>query len=1535
MRFFSGGGLFGSAGTSTFGTTPAQPSGGLFGGSGTTQQQQQQQQSGGLFGNMGQSNTSFGQQPAQTGTTGGLFGSSTGTSFGQPAQNTTGGGLFGSNQASTGGGLFGKPATSTGSAFNFGSNTNSNFGAAASTGGGLFGSNAAKPAGGGFFGANTGTAGGGGLFGSSQPSTGGGLFGSTQPTQNTGTGGGLFSGMGVNQQQQQAQSGFGAIPMTTQVAMQQTPIILGSDVNQTQLEMKLIEAQLAASPYGDSPLLKIISAADDTPEKPNPASAQRQLRFMASKMNRLAEEKDKPLTVSNAAGAEKNSPLMSAVLSPTKARSGLDSADDKRAANLSGNQLVKSQFMGVLPPKIMEKSFRAASVIPVGSAEDLKYTSIVRPPTLGKGIGTRPQSTSFISSKDASMLNSSATALSPGGNQLPSILKKTTTNVKYLDLSVLNGLDSSMNSTGGGARGRKTGQMADEQADPDAIQPLRPNTDNPSNIQEDVPHTLSPVSNAIRRAQRLRDAEPPVLNLDDTSASASASLSAGRRSPAANAESTQSHASAERTTSSRDSHISHDNLLGGSTRREDAQACGVRLLQPDYFCEPSIEQMKSMIHNGAVSLPDGLTIGRASYGTVYWPGPIQIKDIVLDELVVFRHKEVTVYPDEAKKPPVGEGLNRPAEVTLERVWKRNRITGEYVKDPIELTEIGWREFLERQTSKMSAEFKDYRPLTGSWVFRVEHFSKYGLSDDEDVENQLVGRVKKGRILAAQNGAQGDVPTTDELEKSFEEREVQNKVQRAKITSKKDANADCLMEFQMQAQYFPDGEGADLMVLESLVNNEPMESEQDDEILMENQMKRGLAKLEDLGRHRQPLSVDPNSAPKSYDFLKQLEAIIPPQEKKPKLEEIEDLYTQTEILLHAMAAQKLAISKERNLKQIAPVHQFTGGYMARNSVSYNASRRMDFGVAMGNAARIGWGSVAGVQVGQRFVVSRQPGSNEVAIGHIHMNSDTNKAAMYDMMLKTLSNSTWNRTTETTARPIQNSMEKHSFVPQTVFKQDCFSVLLKEYANTARDNNSTLHSRTFSLCSALLPFDKKGPWRSVRAERLGHWMRQEIQHATLNRSIEKSNARGASVWRAMCSGDLEEAIRKAEEERLTHLASFLAAYPICPDTNRKEMQAQLDHWSKSDTLQYMDKDVLKVYMILAGRTSLERIVRSKKETVNCMEGLDWKQCLGLHLWWTRGAGSLEDAYERYRNEVTAGQAANSDGHFYEELIHLACNPAHRIETVLDALMYLSSNSINDLCLSWFVWSLLRTYGYNSMAAENLDRLHRQFAVQLESHKAVGPALFVLSHLDSHLQREKAMRDLIVRQAYEIELNLSLEDEINKFCPHAKPAWLAEARCIVARARGESAKAFEYAIQAEDYELARELYVKEVAPDCIFYLKAAELRRYSRMIENVADKIKGFSDYGQLFVDYSQLKAAAHPEELNQDGAEQGQQDQNMIDCFVLPNSASYSIFRHCISTISRELYEIKASLLDEHDFSLPFESATNLMLMGKLADQALFD
>ena len=41
-----------------------------------------------------------------------------------------------------------------------------------------------------------------------------------------------------------------------------------------------------------------------------------------------------------------------------------------------------------------------------------------------------------------------------------------------------------------------------------------------------------------------------------------------------------------------------------------------------------------------------------------YKGKIDISGIDFDEVVEIRRKEVTVYPDDSRKPPLGEGLNR-------------------------------------------------------------------------------------------------------------------------------------------------------------------------------------------------------------------------------------------------------------------------------------------------------------------------------------------------------------------------------------------------------------------------------------------------------------------------------------------------------------------------------------------------------------------------------------------------------------------------------------------------------------------------------------------------------------------------------------------------------------------------------------------------------------------------------------------------------------------------------------------------------------
>jgi len=47
--------------------------------------------------------------------------------------------------------------------------------------------------------------------------------------------------------------------------------------------------------------------------------------------------------------------------------------------------------------------------------------------------------------------------------------------------------------------------------------------------------------------------------------------------------------------------------------------------------------------------------------------------------VHFRRKEVTIYPDDDRKPPEGQGLNKRAEVTLDCVWPKDKATHSPVK----------------------------------------------------------------------------------------------------------------------------------------------------------------------------------------------------------------------------------------------------------------------------------------------------------------------------------------------------------------------------------------------------------------------------------------------------------------------------------------------------------------------------------------------------------------------------------------------------------------------------------------------------------------------------------------------------------------------------------------------------------------------------------------------------------------------------------------------------------------------------------------
>jgi hypothetical protein len=112
-----------------------------------------------------------------------------------------------------------------------------------------------------------------------------------------------------------------------------------------------------------------------------------------------------------------------------------------------------------------------------------------------------------------------------------------------------------------------------------------------------------------------------------------------------------------------------------------------------------------------------------------------VRGLDIDNLVILRPKEVIVYPDQERKPPIGEELNKPAIITLYNCWPRNKETGKILKDPEKLKLF--EEKLKQTTKKkIGGRFISYNPENGEWCFRVEHFSRYGLdSEDEEIDDE--------------------------------------------------------------------------------------------------------------------------------------------------------------------------------------------------------------------------------------------------------------------------------------------------------------------------------------------------------------------------------------------------------------------------------------------------------------------------------------------------------------------------------------------------------------------------------------------------------------------------------------------------------------------------------------------------------------------------------------------------------------------------------------------------------------------------------
>ncbi|CAN6320034.1 unnamed protein product [Urochloa humidicola] len=151
-----------------------------------------------------------------------------------------------------------------------------------------------------------------------------------------------------------------------------------------------------------------------------------------------------------------------------------------------------------------------------------------------------------------------------------------------------------------------------------------------------------------------------------------------------------------------------------------------KLPQADYFTEPSLVELaaKERGEPGYCGQVKDFVVGRDGYGSIKFLGETDVRGLDLESIVEFNNREVIVYKDESKKPPVGEGLNKSAELTLLNIKCMNKKTGEQYHEGSRVER--YREMLMKKAEEQGAEFVSFDAAKGEWKFRVKHFSAYGL-----------------------------------------------------------------------------------------------------------------------------------------------------------------------------------------------------------------------------------------------------------------------------------------------------------------------------------------------------------------------------------------------------------------------------------------------------------------------------------------------------------------------------------------------------------------------------------------------------------------------------------------------------------------------------------------------------------------------------------------------------------------------------------------------------------------------------------------
>uniref|UniRef100_G3NB32 Nuclear pore complex protein Nup98-Nup96 n=1 Tax=Gasterosteus aculeatus aculeatus TaxID=481459 RepID=G3NB32_GASAC len=906
-----------------------------------------------------------------------------------------------------------------------------------------------------------------------------------------------------------------------------------------------------------------------------------------------------------------------------------------------------------------------------------------------------------------------------------------------------------------------------------------------------------------------------------------------------------------------------------------ARGAGIVLNRVGYYTLPPMEDLADMVDENGDCVVENFTVGRKGYGSIFFPGEVNVAALNLDEVVHFRRKEVIVYPDDKNKPLEGEGLNRRAEVTLDGVWPNDKTACTQIRCPDRLTEMNYEGRLEKASRKQGARFLEYRAETGSWVFEVAHFSKYGLQDsDEEDDVPLNADPKKLKTMSLPPArlpppSQQQSPVVVEIPGGVAELDSDM----ADITQSFPTES---MKLGGLVPVEHDGVSSSGHMASSLgINPHTLQI-----------MKASLF-AEDDDEGDAPREQWPTTAEVSSPRL-----VVPGTQTRPSVRGLLQARFSSGLLSQLTDSPRPPLlppplawgspaSKEPShwaglgpssflLPPRAPeppvrtvgVRRLGGPVALKESVTLGkGALLMDAALFAGRSFRVGWGPGWTLAHCGQQLSSQADGPP----GRRGLTESSYKVVLEQLvgLEPPLTSSEVEEEEEESWAVLQRPLEiclrnstvnaaDHSACP--LVRPRLGVAALHEYAEWIRelsarhgeaDGTGGGWAEVWTLCEALWgrlgASDDPEPGTEAPGDYEQQLERRRSFSAWLSRgAARRVEAEAAlagkgrhtdAVFSYLTGNRISEACRLAQREgdhRLSLLLSQAAGSQYCRDL----LGLQLADWSRMQTDSYLPEERLRIFTLLSGKP----VWQSSDSVVNVCSELDWKRCLAVHLWFMLPpTASVADALARYEAAFQVSSSlsyacppqppyleAEQPDMMEEEperplhdlcfhLLKLYSDRHYSLQQLLDPLTVTWQRL--DYRLSWHLWGVLQALHYSHLSASRQGLLHASYAAQLESAGLWHMAVFILLHIPDHIQRERAVRAMLTLHCCLQETPESLRRE--RFLTEKlliPDQWLHEAKATRARRDGDRQQEALHLYRAGSWTQCHRLLIRHLASDCI---------------------------------------------------------------------------------------------------------------------------